>query len=366
MEEVNTVSSLRALAQEVMDVSTNPLGLGDIKDLQHQGMLLLLQLKEDTRSQAFEADRQKEETSKSKKQLEEAHLSLQNLLYEKQYYEKEIQANLSYRPHHSDESVGLIPEKQFLAEASQAALARIAAGDQHTLMLERLQHELETRKSLEAALEVAKQQKTAAQESMTARQRVLEELKTKLQTLEDQARRLQTILAPHLSTRSLSKTSHLLPLPLFILFSQLTACKEALSLPIRVHITGAVAEAEAVARSVTSAANESALASSNARGNDNKKGRKSLASRSNGPPSNGAISMQIDTANGNRESQPMAEGSEAPSPPPEDLYKVGITPSSLSCLCQQLRSRAYTLCILLQFRQGRGPSAREVTVYSLV
>lgn len=322
MEET-TVSSLRALAQELMDFSANPLkeSLSEsMKEMQQNGMSLLLQLKQDSRSQAFEAERQKEETSKSKKQLEEAHLSLQNLMYEKQYYEKEIHANLSYRPQHSEEAVGLIPEKEFLAEASEAARARIAAGDEHTLMLERLQHELETRQSLAASLEVTKQQRSAAQTSTAARQKVLDDLKTRLKTLEDQARPLQTILAPHLSTRGLSKTSHLLPLPLFILFSQLTACKDALSLPIKVHITGATAEAEGIARSALSAANDLARAGSSAKAAANFKGRKSQAqSRSNGPSKNGPVRMQIDQTNGTRDSQ---DGSEGPSPPPDDLYKV--------------------------------------------
>ncbi|MEW5300340.1 MAG: hypothetical protein WDW38_008227 [Sanguina aurantia] len=334
-----TITALRGVAQEVMDYQASRLQLNDIKDLQQQGMQLLLQLKEDSRNIAYEGERQREETSKSKKQLEEAHLSLQNLVYEKQYYDQEIHANLSYRPQHSDDAVALIPEEQFMAEASPEVLARVSAGDRHTVMLERLQHELRQRKALVLELDVVKQQKLLAQNSMAKRQEALDGLHKHLHTLKESARPLQPILAPHLmSMQNNAKSSHLLPLPLYILFSQLTASQEALSLPIKVSISGSVPEAEAAASTAVAAADDlSRAASAGVTGNSKGRGKArtkapaaaavaaaeaataAQAPRPHGGAESGPASMQIDGAHGRDEMEGL--GGPGPSPPTEDLYK---------------------------------------------
>ena len=222
---------------------------GGAKALQEavtKGVLVLLQLKEDSRKKALEAEGHREETAQFKGRLEQAHLQLQNLLYEKEYYEKEIHACQSYQSAFSDEQIGLVPVEEFKATPQQ--LNEIGT-DPHKLMLLRLHHENEKRKGLVQELDKRKKEKATTRQAVDRKRKVLEDLQQQLQGLEETAKPLQTILAPHLSLRGMARSADLLPLPLYIIYSQLAAVREALGLPIRVVILGSTVEAESFAKS---------------------------------------------------------------------------------------------------------------------
>ncbi|KAG2493497.1 hypothetical protein HYH03_008313 [Edaphochlamys debaryana] len=240
-----SVEALRRLAETC--VSARKL---DAQDATTKGLLLLLQLKEESRKLAFKAEEEREETSRFKTRLEQAHLQLQNLLYEKEYYEKEIHECQSFRFKHSDSAIGLVPAEQFLASASPEVLTRIGE-DPHKLMLERLRDELAQRKAMVAKLEELKKSKTATRQEVDKRKRTLDDLQQQLQGLEENAKPLQTILAPHLTLRGFARSADLLPLPLYIVYSQLAAVREALGLSIRVAILGSAVEAESFAKAQT-------------------------------------------------------------------------------------------------------------------
>ncbi|GLC33262.1 hypothetical protein PLESTB_000353300 [Pleodorina starrii] len=244
MEE--SVEALRRLAEKCVSAK----GKIDNQEATTQGLLLLLQLKEDSRKLAFKAEDQREETSKFKTRLEQAHLQLQNLLYEKEYYEKEINECQNFRFKHPDSAIGLVPTEQFLQSASPEVQNRIG-DDQHKLMLERLHDELTQRKAMVAKLEDLRKARAATRQEVDKRKRTLDDLQQQLQGLEETAKPLQTILAPHLSLRGFARSADLLPLPLYIVYSQLAAVREALGMPIRVAILGSSVEAESFAKSQT-------------------------------------------------------------------------------------------------------------------
>lgn len=223
-------------------------GAGALPDAVTRGLLALLQLKEDGRAQALEAEAHREETAQFRARLEQAHLQLQNLLYEKEYYDKEIHACASFRSAFADEQIGLVPAEEFLAQASKEVLA-VAGPHPHQLMLQRLSHELTQRKALVAKLETLKKAKASTRQDVDRKRKVLDDLQQQLQGLEEVAKPLQTILAPHLSLRGMARNAELLPLPLYIIYSQLAAVKEALGLQIRVIIIGSAVEAESFAKS---------------------------------------------------------------------------------------------------------------------
>ncbi|GFR48553.1 hypothetical protein Agub_g10452 [Astrephomene gubernaculifera] len=244
MEE--SVDALRRLAEECVSSK----GRLDVQEATTKGLLLLLQLKEESRKLAFKAEDQREETSKFKTRLEQAHLQLQNLLYEKEYYEKEINECQNFRFKHSDSAIGLVPVEQFLQSASPETLAQIGE-DPHKLMLERLRDELTQRKAMVDKLEELRKAKASTRQEVDKRKRTLDDLQQQLQGLEDTAKPLQTILAPHLSLRGFARSADLLPLPLYIVYSQLAAVREALGMPIRVAILGSSVEAESFAKAQT-------------------------------------------------------------------------------------------------------------------
>ncbi|PNH03608.1 THO complex subunit 5, partial [Tetrabaena socialis] len=245
-ESVGALQALRRLAEECV----NAKGKQELQESTTQGLLLLLQLKEESRKLAFQAEDQREETSKFKTRLEQAHLQLQNLLYEKEYYEKEIHECQNFRFKHPDSAVGLVPSEQFLQSASPDTLESIG-GDAHKLMLERLRDELAQRKAMVAKLEELRATKAATRQEVDKRKRTLDDLQQQLQGLEETAKPLQTILAPHLSLRGFARSADLLPLPLYIVYSQLAAVREALGMPIRVAIYGSSVEAESFAKAQT-------------------------------------------------------------------------------------------------------------------
>ncbi|EFJ49290.1 hypothetical protein VOLCADRAFT_120782 [Volvox carteri f. nagariensis] len=241
-----SVDALRQLADKCVSAR----GKYGIQDVTTQGLLLLLQLKEESRKLAFRAEDQREETCKFKNRLEQAHLQLQNLLYEKEYYEKEIHECQNFRFKHPDSAIGLVSTEQFLQSASLDVLAQIG-DDAHKLMLERLHDELNQRKAMVSQLEELRKARAVTRQEVEKRKRTLDDLQQQLQGLEDTAKPLQTILAPHLSLRGFARSADLLPLPLYIVYSQLAAVREALGMPIRVAILGSYLEAESFAKSQT-------------------------------------------------------------------------------------------------------------------
>ncbi len=242
----DSCQALRRLAEKVVSSG----GKLDTQDATSGGLFLMLQLMEDSRKLAFEAEDQREETTKFKTRLEQTHLQLQNLLYEKEYYQKEIRECQNCRSKHPDSAIGMVPVEQFLQTASAETLEKIG-DNQHLLMLERLGQELAQRKALVAKLEELRKAKASLRQDVDKRKGTLDALQQQLQNLEDTAKPLQTILAPQLSLRSMARTADLLPLPLYILYSQFAAVREALGVPIRVTILGSQVEAESFAKAQT-------------------------------------------------------------------------------------------------------------------
>jgi hypothetical protein len=103
------VQKLKALTENAVGASR-----ADHQAAVKQGLLVLLELKEESRQLAFSAEAAREETASFKGALEGAHLQLQNLLYEKDYYEKEIAECRGFRFSHPDAAIGLVPEAEFL------------------------------------------------------------------------------------------------------------------------------------------------------------------------------------------------------------------------------------------------------------
>ncbi|KAG1669247.1 hypothetical protein FOA52_003284 [Chlamydomonas sp. UWO 241] len=218
-----------------------------VKALASRGSLSLLRLRSENKSLAHGTEDLKEETAKAKAALEADDLALQNLLYEKQYYEKEVRSCRSFQSAYSDESIGLQSEAEFW-ETAEADMVEMAKGGPHALMLQRLAHEMRLRKSMAKDLEGIKVSKSALLQTVGQQERVLKQLQGNLKSLDDAARPLHSVLSGGPVVRSISRaSSELLPVALFVLYSQMAAARDALGLPITVSVAGAVEEAIAFA-----------------------------------------------------------------------------------------------------------------------
>lgn len=116
------------------------------------GLLLLCTIREEFKRASLSTEAPKDATAAAKAQLDAASLQLHNLLYEKQYYQREVAATRHFASNVSDEVVDLVPLDAFLAAQPPEAAQRLS-GDAHELMLARLRGELEGRKALRRQLE---------------------------------------------------------------------------------------------------------------------------------------------------------------------------------------------------------------------
>lgn len=85
----------------------------EIDDNFTNGLLEILQLREHHRELCLMVEKIREETSVSKSELDSSSLHLQNLLYEKHHYQREIRSCQSYRSAYTDAEIELIPEEEF-------------------------------------------------------------------------------------------------------------------------------------------------------------------------------------------------------------------------------------------------------------
>ncbi len=86
------LKALRVLATEIMQRKRARADAAELRDLGAKAQMAVLALRDSSKRHALRVEELKDETGASKAELEQADLALQNLLYEKQYYEKEIRS----------------------------------------------------------------------------------------------------------------------------------------------------------------------------------------------------------------------------------------------------------------------------------
>ncbi len=155
----------------------------DLTQLTRDGLLQILRVKDASKRVCTRVEAAKEATAVSKQGLEAADSVLQNLLYEKNYYTKEIHACRSFTSQVKDGAVDLMPEDQFLAALSNseedAALRAQAAANPHERMKARLIYENQLRQRLVERLNELKQMKHTLQDSVNNQQKALTDLQVR-------------------------------------------------------------------------------------------------------------------------------------------------------------------------------------------
>eukprot|EP00201_Polytomella_parva_P021278 CAMPEP_0175044772 /NCGR_PEP_ID=MMETSP0052_2-20121109/4016_1 /TAXON_ID=51329 ORGANISM="Polytomella parva, Strain SAG 63-3" /NCGR_SAMPLE_ID=MMETSP0052_2 /ASSEMBLY_ACC=CAM_ASM_000194 /LENGTH=249 /DNA_ID=CAMNT_0016308155 /DNA_START=187 /DNA_END=933 /DNA_ORIENTATION=- len=222
----------------------------NVSNLINEALLSILKLKDDCHQKAFEAERLREETAKQRVEAEKTHLELQNKEYEKIYYEKEIQFSRCYKSKYTESQVDLVPESVFFETAPEDAI-KVARMSSRDLMKERLKFELQSRRVLLQKLEDVKKRSTQMQADLQRRKNAVKQFYSYGTTLDDRLRPLIADLAPQASqTQAInlnSRLASLLPLPLYILYSQLQVVKNLHGLLLRVSISGLETRAAAYA-----------------------------------------------------------------------------------------------------------------------
>ena len=260
MDNTSTTDALKALVAHVVELKKAGADAGAVADACRAGTALLLGLRQGFRAAALGGERAREATLEAKAELDRFVLQLHNLLYERQFVEREIASCRSFKSAVPDDAVGLIPEDELLASGASAdAAAAAAAGDAHALMLARLGHELDGRRRLAAELEGARAERASEAEKAAAAKAKLDALRSALSGLEQAGRPLAAALGPRAAPRPQQRAAALLPMPLWVIYSQFAAARDALGLPVDVDVEGSIDDA---ARLAAAAAAEAAAEAS--------------------------------------------------------------------------------------------------------
>ncbi|GFP96371.1 THO complex subunit 5b [Phtheirospermum japonicum] len=248
-------SSAEEIVAKMLAIKKEAQPKSQLRELVTQVLLNFVTLRQANRSILLEEDRVKAETERAKAPVDLTTLQLHNLMYEKNHYVKAIKACKDFKTKYTD--IELVPEEEFFKDAPEDIKSSALSTDSsHDLMLKRLNYELFQasftcsiiKKELCTLREKLELQKKALQETIANRKKFLTSLPSHLKALKKASLPVQHQLGV-LHTKKLKQhqLAELLPPPLYVIYSQLLAQKEAFGENIELEITGSVKDAQAFA-----------------------------------------------------------------------------------------------------------------------
>ncbi|MCD7461538.1 THO complex subunit 5B [Datura stramonium] len=241
-------ASVEEIISKMLSMKKESTPKSEIRELVTQIFINFVSLRQANRSILLEEDRVKGETERAKAPVDFTTLQLHNLMYEKSHYVKAIKACKDFRSKYPD--IELVPEEEFFRDAPEEIKNSVMSNDNsHNLMLKRFNFELFQRKELCKLREKLEQKKKALQETIANRKKFLSSLPSHLKSLKKASLPVQHQLGV-LHTKKLKQLQYaeLLPPPLYVIYSQLMAQKEAFGENVELEIVGSVKDAQAVAR----------------------------------------------------------------------------------------------------------------------
>lgn len=219
-----------------------------LRELVTQMFLHFVTFRQANRSILLEEDRVKAETERAKAPVDFTTLQLHNLMYEKSHYVKAIKACKDFKSKYPD--IDLVSEEEFFRDATEEIKAPTLSKDSaQNLMMKRLNFELYQRKELCKLHEKLEHNKRGLLEVIANRKKFLSSLPSHLKSLKKASLPVQNQLGV-LHTKKLKQhhSAELLPPPLYVIYSQFLAQKEAFGENIDLEIVGSLKDAQVIAR----------------------------------------------------------------------------------------------------------------------
>lgn len=190
-------------------------------ELYSAGIVQILNLKRHHRALCEVVEGLREETAGVKSELDTSSLHLQNLLYEKQHYQREIQACRSYTSQYTPEELELVSEEEYLTlkeaevkEEEEKVMEDVEEGEQvmdvegksgesgkeemeveevasgvedaaHQLMIDRLKHEVERRKTCLGELAALKSERDSIASDLAKKRNILNSIHVEVSKLKE-------------------------------------------------------------------------------------------------------------------------------------------------------------------------------------
>ncbi|CAH9078095.1 unnamed protein product [Cuscuta europaea] len=241
-------ASVEEIVSSMLSIKKNGESESEFRELITQMLLNFVTLRQANRAILLEEDRVKSETEHAKAPVDFTTLQLHNLMYEKSHYLKAIKACKDFKSKYPD--IELVPEEEFFRDAPEEIKSSIISNDTaQNLMLKRLNFELFQRKELCELREKLGEQKKNLQGIIANRKKFLLSLPSHLKSLKKASLPVQHHLGvQHTKKLKQLHSAELLPPPLYVIFSQLLAQKEAFEENIEMEIVGSVKDAQTVAR----------------------------------------------------------------------------------------------------------------------
>lgn len=150
---------------------------------------LFAQLKAANRAANTATRQAKDATAAARQEMDQSHLGLQNLLYEKRHLEREIEKCRQFASVYQD--VPLHPLDQYAALAPAESTGEETMQDEHQLMLQRLNFELAERQRLEARRKELVQAKEDLLKQSRSKAATLDTVRAHIDTLTKSATDIQ-------------------------------------------------------------------------------------------------------------------------------------------------------------------------------
>ncbi|KAI3908583.1 hypothetical protein MKX01_025577 [Papaver californicum] len=220
----------------------------ELRELITQMSLHLVNLRQANRTILLEEDRVKAETERAKAPVDFTSLQLHNLMYEKNHYLKAIKACKDFKSKYP--AIELVPEEEFFSNAPEDIKKKsMSKESSHDLMLKRLNFELYQRKELCKNREKLEQHKKGLLENIATRKKFLSSLPSHLKSLKKASLPVQQQLGVlHSKKLKQHNSAELLPPPLYVIYSQFLAQKEAFEERIDLEILGSLKDAQIFAQ----------------------------------------------------------------------------------------------------------------------
>lgn len=241
-------ASVEDIVSKMLAVKKDAKSKSELRELVTQMFLNFVTLRQANRTILLEEDSVKAETERAKAPVDFTTLQLHNLMYEKSHYVKAIKACKDFKSKYP--AIELVPEEEFLSNAPEEIKGTQMSNDSaHNLMLKRLNFELFQRKELCKLHEKLEQQKKSLSETIANRKKFLSSLPSHLKSLKKASLPVQHQLGI-LHTKKLKQhhSAELLPPPLYVIYSQFLAQKEAFGENIDLEIVGNLKDAQSFAR----------------------------------------------------------------------------------------------------------------------
>ncbi|KAK8642532.1 hypothetical protein V6N13_011873 [Hibiscus sabdariffa] len=243
-----TKASVEEVVAKILSVKKDNKPKSELREQVTQMFLHFVNLRQVNRNILLEEDKVKAETERAKAPVDFTTLQLHNLMYEKSHYLKAIKTCKDFKSKYPD--IELVPEEEFFRDAPEDIKGSNLSDDSsHNLMLKRLNYELFQRKELCKLLEKLEQRKKSLLEAIANRKKFLSSLPSHLKSLKKASLPVQNQLGV-LHTKNLKQhhSAELLPPPLYVIYSQFMAQKEAFGEDIDLEIIGSTKDAQAFAR----------------------------------------------------------------------------------------------------------------------